>query len=381
MMVRRVRPCPKVWLSPPEVFSAIVPKPWETPAWLGFCGRHVTLMQSGRAAIAQACKSLGLHAGDEILMSAYNCGSEVDALLASGLSVRCIDSEMNGFMSQRMLEDGLGPRTRAIYVIHPFGWPQPLEEIDNWRKGLGLLLIEDCALALFSTFPDGEPVGTRGDAAIFSFPKTLPCPDGGALTLNVEEGEKIELRQPPIMMTARQLASRMKAWTKRHLMPMQKPAIRKTAPDASIHDDWEDMPTEYYFESWRARCTCSAATGRLLGQTVPEQVVEQRTSNYRELSGLLLRKNFHLLFPDLPRGVCPLSCPIRTKMRNEAVKALGRYGIETSPWWSGGHREIDWAKFPNACSLKREILPLPVHQRLGEFDMRYIAEATSNVLG
>ena len=73
-------------------------------------------------------------------------------------------------------------RTRALYIIHPFGWPQQLTEIDAWRRARALLLVEDCALSLFSRLADGSPIGTKGDASVFSLPKSLPMPDGGAIS-------------------------------------------------------------------------------------------------------------------------------------------------------------------------------------------------------
>jgi dTDP-4-amino-4,6-dideoxygalactose transaminase len=42
-------------------------------------------------------------------------------------------------------------------------------------------LVEDCALALFSNFADGRPIGSKGEASVFSFSKSLATPHGGAL--------------------------------------------------------------------------------------------------------------------------------------------------------------------------------------------------------
>jgi dTDP-4-amino-4,6-dideoxygalactose transaminase len=333
----------------------------------------MALTQSGRTAVALLAEATGLHAGDEVLMSAYNCGTEIDALLAAGLQVRCVDCDENGFVSRQGLEAGMNSRTRAIYIIHPFGWPQPLDEIDAWRKKLGLLLLEDCALALFSSYPDGTPIGTRGEASIFSFPKSLACPDGGALTWTTDWDGAGELARPPKIRTARQLASRGKAWIARHYRPVGSipPGMAKsggTEPAAV-----GDMPASYYFEPWRDRRTCSRATAHLLAHCSPGGIRERRRTNYRRLSQLLGEKNHRLLFRDLPDGVCPLNCPIRVEGRDELVNALQRCGIETSPWWAGGHRSVDWSLYPNAVKLKNTILPLPVHHLLNESDMPYIA--------
>ena len=104
----------------------------------------------GRSAVALACRLFGIGPGHEVLVPAYNCGTELDALLHSG-------AQVVGYQVSRKceidLEDLIGrrsARTRAVYFIHYFGWEQPMEELRRWCDDQGLLLIEDCALALFS---------------------------------------------------------------------------------------------------------------------------------------------------------------------------------------------------------------------------------------
>src|SRR5262249_3508334 len=72
---------------------------------------------------------------------------------------------------------------RAVYVIHYFGWAQPMKDIVELCRERETLLIEDCALALLSDTA-GRPLGSFGGYATFCLYKTLPVPNGGVLTRN-----------------------------------------------------------------------------------------------------------------------------------------------------------------------------------------------------
>jgi len=350
-----------------------------TPEWPQFAGRKIALTQSCRTAISLLPRALDLNESDEVLVSAYNCGTEVDALLAAGLRVRCVDCDEQGFVTSEILENVASPSTRLLYVIHPFGWPQPLEKVDEWRKRRGILLVEDCALSLFSDSPGGIPIGLRSEVSVFSFPKTLQTPDGGAISWSTDWSGPGDLHRPPVSRTLSQIASRTNNWARRKLPMLGNVVIRKLPAQHDDGHEMEDMPKNYYFEHWRENRACSSTTIRLLGQCQPSRTRQRRRENYIVLSSLLKAQGFDLLFSDLPKGVCPLCCPIRIDQRDAVVSALEKGGIDSSPWWAGGHRNVDWNKFPLASKLKRTILPLPVHHQLNQDDMEYIAEIMCSI--
>jgi len=150
--------------------------------WPQLEGRTTIGVFKGRTAIALACEILELKAGDEILAPAYNCGTEVDALVSFGLSISAYRVGSDAKIDIDDLKSRLTSSTRAVYVIHYFGWEQPTTELRQWCDRHDLKLIEDCALSLFSSGPSGL-LGRVGDAAIFSFPKTLGTWHGGLLSL------------------------------------------------------------------------------------------------------------------------------------------------------------------------------------------------------
>lgn len=86
---------------------------------------------------------------------------------------------------------------RLIVVIHYFGYPQNIELIKEITYGKKILILEDCAQALFSRDESGFLLGTKGDFSIFSLTKFLPVPDGSFIIVNNDEYEnrKIEYRK------------------------------------------------------------------------------------------------------------------------------------------------------------------------------------------
>ncbi len=85
----------------------------------------------------------------------------------------CIDPED--------VRKSLTPNTKAIIAVNQAGVPAPIEEIKKFYDGL---IIEDCAHSCYT-----PGAGQASDIAIWSFQavKTMPCGDGGMITLNDEK--------------------------------------------------------------------------------------------------------------------------------------------------------------------------------------------------
>jgi len=73
------------------------------------------------------------------------------------------------------------PNTKAIIVVNQAGVPADVDTIREFYDGL---IIEDCAHSCYT-----PGAGQKGDIAVWSFQavKTMPCGDGGMITLNDEK--------------------------------------------------------------------------------------------------------------------------------------------------------------------------------------------------
>jgi len=360
-------------------------------SWPQLLGRSVIGTFRGRSAVALACRLLGIGPGHEVLVPAYNCGTELDAVRHSG-------ANLVGYRVSRRCEIDLADliarrssRTRAVYLIHYFGWEQPMEELRRWCDDQELLLIEDCALALFSRGSSGL-IGRTGDAAIFSLPKSLGFCHGGLLSLPPSRAlETPRLIQPGFPILLMEIRHSARALTLRNLESLglygallgARRRLRGDRRIQSADGAYPQLPEDYYFNpKMDANRGLHPQARAVAGSVSCAETVSLRRRNYlrlaRALDGI---RGVELLYQQLPEGVCPVSLPLLVSNRDACVETLLGRGIPALPWWAGFHRNgIDWSQFPDACWLKHNVLTLPVHQKLDDRHSDYLAETAARVL-
>jgi perosamine synthetase len=375
--------CGPAGLRPAQIFHD--ERPDSAFSW--FEGNSVHYVHKARTAIRRACTLLDMWPGDEILAPAYNCGSEVDALLSSELSVVFYKVDRRSTIDLSDLRKRITRKTKAIYITHYFGFPQPANAVKLVCAEYGLNLIEDCALSLFSTDGDNK-LGSTGDISVFSFPKTLPVPDGGALVVNnpaLEVGEW-RLRAPKRMPILRSMlplvkASLLRGLSRRtlsyplyRLLVAVQRAVRSSAK-AVAADAWSKMPETYYYSVEMTDRGMSLMTHRLLSRFDFMAIVEKRRANFRRYLELFSEASkITPLFRELPSGICPLHFPVIMDRRNQVCADLNDKGVDAIPWWAGYHRNLSWNEFDDARFLKDNLLALPVHQDLEVNEVEFIAE-------
>jgi perosamine synthetase len=361
----------------------------ELPGWDQLKGRKALPTLLGRVAIWQLCAIWQLKPEDEILMPAYNCGTEIDPFLLQGCKVVFYRIDRRAQIDVEDLKRRRTPRTKIVYVTHYFGWSQDLRELVGWCKKEGLRLVEDCALALFSSGPIG-PLGSAGDASIFSLGKFISLPAAGMLTLRQDSGIPlpilVEHATGEVLMRTRHLFRMdLLRWAERvglyPLLRRMKTRYSSTIINEQDLSQLPDMPAEYYFDQDFKNVGMPRISRGLIGAVDPRQVIEQRRKNYTQLEKILQGcRGFEPLFPELPEGVCPLMFPILVENRFAWMEELLRLGIGAYAWWEGYHRGCSWGEFAEAHYLKDHLVCLPVNQGLGFRQMEFIGEAVA-VLG
>jgi perosamine synthetase len=143
-----------------------------------FKAREVYYTHKCRTVLRKVCELLELGADNEVVVPAYNCGSEVDVFSKAGVSLQPYRVEETTEIDWEDFVGRMTRRTRAALVTHYFGFPQAISRVVQICKEKRIWLIEDCAHALFSR-DRKRMLGSLGDIAVFSFSKTLGVPDGG----------------------------------------------------------------------------------------------------------------------------------------------------------------------------------------------------------
>ena len=139
----------------------------------------------GRVALYAILRSLGVGAGDEVIVQAFTCLAVVEGVRACGAIPRFADIEADGYtLDPARLAERISPRTRALVVQHTFGLPASMSRIMEIARRHGVPVIEDCCHT-YGTRVGGQCVGTFGVASFYSFEwgKPLILGLGGAAVL------------------------------------------------------------------------------------------------------------------------------------------------------------------------------------------------------
>jgi len=150
---------------------------------------HCIGVANGTDAIEIALEALDLPTGSEVIVPANSFIASSEAVSRAGLNVVFADVDPQTYtLDIDDVRRRLTPNTSAIIVVHLYGHPCQMDELQEIAKGAGLKIIEDCAQAHGAEYC-GQRVGGLGDVASFSFypGKNLGAyGDGGAITTNDE---------------------------------------------------------------------------------------------------------------------------------------------------------------------------------------------------
>jgi len=157
--------------------------------------KHVAVLTSGTAAIHLALIILGVRQGDEVICSSFTFSASANPIIYQGATPVFVDSESTTWnMDPQLLKTAiearlkLGKKPKAIVIVHLYGNPAKLSEIEEIAAGFDIPVIEDAAEALGSEYK-GAKLGSFGKIGILSFNgnKIITTSGGGALLSDSQE--------------------------------------------------------------------------------------------------------------------------------------------------------------------------------------------------
>ncbi|MDO9395717.1 MAG: dTDP-4-amino-4,6-dideoxygalactose transaminase [Herbiconiux sp.] len=147
-------------------------------------------------ALEMAMLLLQVGPGDEVVLPSFTFTSAATAVVSRGATPVFVDVEgFTGNIDAGRLAEAIGPRTKAVTVMHYGGAPVDLEAVLAVTQDAGIALVEDNAHGLVGRA--GRPgtalgeriLGTVGTLGTQSFhdTKNVHCGEGGALLVNDPE--------------------------------------------------------------------------------------------------------------------------------------------------------------------------------------------------
>jgi dTDP-4-amino-4,6-dideoxygalactose transaminase len=127
--------------------------------------------------------------GDEVIMPSFTFVSTANAVVLRGAVPVFVDIRPDTLnIDERQIEEAITERTKAVMAVHYAGVACEMDEIVAIANRHDLLVFEDAAQGILSTYR-GRPLGSLGDAAALSFHETknVMCGEGGALLVGRED--------------------------------------------------------------------------------------------------------------------------------------------------------------------------------------------------
>jgi len=151
----------------------------------GFIGGDVgvRLFNSATSALEAVLLAADLGPGDEVIVPAMSFVASANVVLRAGATPVFVDVDLRTRnLDADSAENALTERTRMLLPVHFAGMPADLEPLYRLAKRAGLLVLEDAAQAIGTTYR-GRQIGSSGNPVVFSFHpnKNMTTIEGGAV--------------------------------------------------------------------------------------------------------------------------------------------------------------------------------------------------------
>ncbi len=150
---------------------------------------HAVAVNSCTAALHLSMLAAGIGPGDEVITTALTFCATVNAVIHAGATPVLADVDpLTSNIDPGQVEERITERTKAILPVHFAGRPCDMSALMAIAKRRGLLLIEDCAHAIETTYR-GKHAGTFGTFGCFSFyvTKNMTTGEGGMVLTSDEK--------------------------------------------------------------------------------------------------------------------------------------------------------------------------------------------------
>ncbi len=151
--------------------------------------KHAIALNSGTSALTLALMAAGLKPGDRTIVPSYSFVATANSTAHLGGEPIFVDIGPEDYnIDPSKIEAAIDGKTRAIVVVHQFGFPADMDPIMAVAEKHGLLVVEDAACSLDSTY-HGRQTGSFGKVACLSFHprKVITTGEGGMVLTDSDE--------------------------------------------------------------------------------------------------------------------------------------------------------------------------------------------------
>ncbi len=130
---------------------------------------HAISVANGTLGLELALRALEIGPGDEVIVTPRSFIASASCIINCGAIPVFADVDLHSQnITAESVQAVLTDRSRAIIAVHLAGYPCDMDDLTELAAQNDLKIIEDCAQAHGATYK-GRPIGSFGDASVFSF--------------------------------------------------------------------------------------------------------------------------------------------------------------------------------------------------------------------
>ena len=323
-------------------------------------------VSSATAGLHLILMSLGIGAGDEVIIPGLTFISDANVIAQLGADIVLADSNsVSDFnVSEADILSKISSRTKAIVIVHFAGYPIRLNTLREVAASLSIPIIEDCAHAPGACI-DGQMCGNLADYSFFSFFSNK--------NLAVGEGGMVFAKNPNCAEKIRQMRSHgMTAVT------LDRHKGRASSYDV-IH-----VGLNYRADEMRAVLGIEQLKKLKNGNSARETLTARYRANLAETDVIVpflhtektATSAYHIL---------PIIIPINVS-QFEILEQMRNYGVQCSIHYPAIHKftiyqeHFAGVKLPVVEEISLRELTLPLHPRMSLQDVDYVTEKLMGAL-
>lgn len=331
---------------------------------------HAISFSSGTAALLGAIHSLGIKAGDEVIVPTLTFVASVNCILQSGATpVFCDVNSETLLIDTNHVVELITKKTKAIISVDYAGQPCDYDELNLIAEKHGLFLISDASHSIGAKHKN-RPVGSLAHITAFSFhpTKNITTGEGGMITTNMKD-----------------IASKANLF-KSH-------GLSKTPEQSSLHGNWYYEMNElgYNYRLGDINCALGISQIKKLENRVAarNEISHQYRHGLKDIPQFIpltekenIRHAYHLF-------VVKINPQTVNTSRDEIFKAMQAEGIGVNVHYMPVHLHPYYIKnygthaglCPIAEDTSAHILTLPMFSQMTEEDVMDVLLALKKVGG
>ena len=392
--------------SPPDITEAEINEVIETlkSGWIttgprtkelerqvvGWCNTSKAVcLNSNTACSEMTLRLLGIGPGDEVIVPAYTYTATASVVNHVGAKIVMVDCEPGQYsMDYDALERAITDKTKVIIPVDLFGIPADYDRIfkiveskkalfkpssNEIQRAIGRVIVMADAAHSFGALYKGMPVGRIADFTNFSFHavKNLTTAEGGAVTWNDINGiDNEEIYKQYMLFSLHGQNKDALAKTKAGAWEYNIVGLWYKCNMTDIHAAIGLSQIKRYDEILKRRKEIIEYWNKAF-KNMPVETVSHYTGEYSS-SG-------HLY-------------PIRLlckgeEERNKFIEKIAELGVSTNVHYKPlpmhtGYKKLGFniKNYPNAYEQYKNVVTLPLHTKLSDEDVAYVAECVKKCL-